>query len=77
MATPKIQRLQFVRISRTARTSNSQSYDIYSNSTVNATGAKQLTNAGFAFVFSLQYTPDGTKILFVAQTQAWSKTIST
>jgi Tol biopolymer transport system component len=48
-----------------------QSYDIYSNSTVAASGAKQLTNQGFAFVFSIQYTPDGTKIVFVAQTQAF------
>src|ERR1019366_997318 len=46
-----------------------QSYDVYSNSSVNATGAQQLTHLGFAFVFSLQYTPDGSKIVFVAQTQ--------
>ncbi len=49
---------------------NTPSYDIYRNATVNFTGSHQLTSQGFASVTSIQYTADGTKIMFVAQTQA-------
>ena len=42
-------------------------YDIYVNSSVSATGATRLTNQSFGGVTSIQFTADGSKILFVAQ----------
>ncbi|MHB8635288.1 MAG: TolB family protein [Fimbriimonadaceae bacterium] len=41
-------------------------WDIYTNSTVSITNAKQITSKGFSAVNTIQFTPDGTKLVFTA-----------
>ena len=43
-----------------------QTLDIFTNKTVDITGAKQITNVGFSAVGSLQFSPDGKSIIFCA-----------
>jgi Tol biopolymer transport system component len=64
IAGPNPQKAGFV-FAYTADTSNVL-YDIYTNTTLTSTGATRLTNQGFSAVSSLQYSPDATKIIFVA-----------
>jgi len=43
-------------------------FDVYTNSSISATGAKQVTNKSFSVVNTIQFTPDGTKLVFTAVT---------
>jgi Tol biopolymer transport system component len=64
LATPNPQKAAFA-FAYTADPTNVV-YDIYSNATLTTTGATRLTSVGFSSVNSLQFSPDGTKIVFVA-----------
>src|SRR5579862_4344873 len=41
-------------------------WDVYTNTTVSITGAKQITTKSFSGVNTVQFTPDGTKLVFTA-----------
>lgn len=45
---------------------NNPSYDIYIGKSVLNTSATQITSQGFSYVYSIQFTPDGTQLIFVA-----------
>jgi len=41
-------------------------FDIFTNTTVSITGATQVTSKSFSLVSTIQFTPDGTKLVFTA-----------
>lgn len=43
-------------------------YDLFTNTTPNATGATRLTTQNFLYTGTIQYTPDGSQIVFTATT---------